>query len=106
VSSEALEETSKLTFVPIDYLPDFSRLVTAQHIFDGTKPISMRQHIKDILQHYDVVQVPRSFLGSEVRLPEQGRFFMVQAENPNLFWAMQNRAQHLEFFGGASQYLQ
>ena len=43
------QNSEQVNFVPIDYLPDFSRLVTAQKIYDGTQQVSIRQHIKDIL---------------------------------------------------------
>lgn len=42
VQQPADNNEKRLTFVPIDYLPDFSRLVTAQHICQGSKPISIR----------------------------------------------------------------
>ena len=48
-------------------------------------PISLREHIKEILKNYDIVQVPNTFLGN-LRLPEQGRFFVVNPENPETFW--------------------
>lgn len=47
--------------------------------------VALREHIKDILKNFDVVQVPASFL-ADLKLPEQGRFFIVQPENPEAFW--------------------
>jgi hypothetical protein len=49
------------------------------------------------------VQVPRTFLGAEARIPEQGRFFIVQPENLEVFWD-QNRRESLAFFGGAHRF--
>jgi hypothetical protein len=48
-SAPSNKNSEQVNFVPIDYLPDFSRLVTAQKIYDGTQQVSIRQHIKDIL---------------------------------------------------------
>lgn len=45
----ANQKSEQVNFVPIDYLPDFSRLVTAQKIYNGSQQVSIRQHIKDIL---------------------------------------------------------
>jgi hypothetical protein len=45
----ANQKCEQINFVPIDYLPDFSRLVTAQKIYNGSQQVSIRQHIKDIL---------------------------------------------------------
>lgn len=45
----------------------------------------MKDHIKDILQHYDVIQVPRDFYEG-VMLPQNGKFFVMTPENPELYW--------------------
>lgn len=38
-------------------------------------------HIKDILKNYEVVQAPKGFLGNNIRLPTEGRFFAVTPNN-------------------------
>jgi hypothetical protein len=58
-------------------------------------PVAFRHHIKDILKHYDVIQVPKSFLG-DLKLPDQGRFFMIQPENPEVFWSSKISSLHTE----------
>jgi hypothetical protein len=67
----------------IDYLPDLT-LGTAKLLESGL-PVSFHHHLKDILKHYDVVQVPTSFLG-DLSLPKLGKFFLITPELPDDFW--------------------
>jgi hypothetical protein len=38
-----------------------------------------------VLKHYDVISVPKSFIEG-VKIPENGRFFIVKPENPTEWW--------------------
>jgi hypothetical protein len=54
-------------------------------LVESGQQIPLKNHIKDILNHYDIVQAPRDLLNG-LTLPKEGRFFMVVPENPQQWW--------------------
>lgn len=70
--------SDSLSVERIEFLPD-QTLPTAQMLGQGQN-VSLRAHIKDIMQHYDIVRVPQSFLEG-IHLPESGRFFLIKPED-------------------------
>ena len=81
---DSLKVNNNVTIKQIEYLGDMT-LQTSQQIEQGL-PISFRKHIQDILEHYDIIEVPKSFLEG-ILIPEEGKFFLVQPENPEEFWS-------------------
>lgn len=73
-----------LSVQKVDYLA-LPQLATAQQIEQGM-PVSLKAHIKDILKHYDVYQMPGSFLDG-LTLPSEGKFFLVTPEDPQAWWS-------------------
>jgi hypothetical protein len=68
----------------VDFLPN---LPTSEYIRTGV-PVTFKQHLNDIIKHYDIISMPKSFLRG-LQLPEQGRFFLVEPENPDTWWSEQ-----------------